>query len=74
MSRILLLGASGLVGRETLRLALDHGEVDRVIAPTRVPLPAREKLDNPVATEFESLLPHVERWSADRVICTLGRP
>jgi uncharacterized protein YbjT (DUF2867 family) len=33
MVRILLLGASGLVGRETLRLALDRREVDGVIAP-----------------------------------------
>ena len=72
MARILLLGASGLVGREALRLALDHGEVDHVIAPTRIPLPLHEKLDNPVAAELESLLPHMARWSADRVICTLG--
>ena len=36
MARILLLGSSGLVGREALRLALDHGEVDHVIAPTRI--------------------------------------
>ena len=35
MLRILLLGASGLVGRETLRLALGRGDVDGVIAPTR---------------------------------------
>jgi uncharacterized protein YbjT (DUF2867 family) len=72
MARILLLGASGLVGRETLRLALDHGEVDRVIAPTRMPLPLQERLDNPVSPELESLLPNVARRSADRVICTLG--
>jgi uncharacterized protein YbjT (DUF2867 family) len=72
MARILLLGASGLVGREILRLALDQGEMDRVTAPTRMPLPLQERLDNPVATELESLLPHVARWSAERVICTLG--
>jgi uncharacterized protein YbjT (DUF2867 family) len=72
MARVLLLGASGLVGRDALRLALAHGAVDRVIAPTRMPLPLQERLDNPVASDLESFLPHVARWSADRVICTLG--
>ena len=52
MLRILLLGASGLVGRETLRLALGRGDVDSVVAPTRKPLPPHGKLINPVAGKF----------------------
>jgi uncharacterized protein YbjT (DUF2867 family) len=72
MVRILLLGASGLVGRETLRLALDRREVDGVIAPTRKPLPSHGKLTNPVAAELESLLSDRARWSVDAVICALG--
>lgn len=72
MVRILLLGASGLVGRETLQLALNHGDVEGVVAPTRMRLPSHARLDNPVSTELESLLPHVARWSVDAVVCALG--
>src|ERR1700746_2122232 len=72
MVRILLLGASDLVGRETLRLALERREVDGVTAPTRKPLPSHGKLTNPVAAELESLLSDCARWSVDAVICPLG--
>jgi uncharacterized protein YbjT (DUF2867 family) len=72
MLRILLLGASGLVGRETLRLALGRGDVDSVVAPTRKPLPPHGKLINPVAGELESLLSDAARWTVEAVICALG--
>jgi hypothetical protein len=39
MLRIVLLGASGLVGKVALPLALGRGDVDGVVAPTRKPLP-----------------------------------
>ena len=72
MLRILPLGASGLVGRETLRLALGRGDVDGVVAPTRKPLPPHGKLINPVAGELESLLSDAARWTVEAVICALG--
>jgi uncharacterized protein YbjT (DUF2867 family) len=72
MVRILLLGASGLVGRETLQLALEHPEVEGVIAPSRLPLPIHTKLTNPVATQLENFIPEVARWSVNAVICALG--
>jgi uncharacterized protein YbjT (DUF2867 family) len=72
MLRILLLGASGLVGREILRLALGRGDVDGVVAPTRKPLLPRGKLNNPVAGELESLLSDAARWTEEAVICALG--
>jgi uncharacterized protein YbjT (DUF2867 family) len=40
-------GATGLVGGFVLRLLLDDPAVERVIAPTRRPLAAHPKLDNP---------------------------
>lgn len=70
--RILLLGASGLVGRQSLQLALRHKDVDGVIAPTRAPLSPHGKLSNPVSIELKSLLPDAARWSVDAVICALG--
>src|SRR5580658_9963922 len=72
MLRILLLGASGLVGSETLRLALGRGDVDGVIAPTRKPLPAHGKLINPVAGELESLPSVAARWTVEAVSGALG--
>jgi uncharacterized protein YbjT (DUF2867 family) len=49
MSRIVaaVAGATGLVGGFVLRRLLDDPEVERVIAPTRRPLSAHPKLDNP---------------------------
>lgn len=44
---VALAGATGLVGGRTLERLLDDPAVTRVIAPTRRPLPARPKLDNP---------------------------
>ncbi len=38
MTRIIITGASGLVGSETLRRALDHGQVTAVTALVRRPL------------------------------------
>ena len=47
--KILLVGASGLVGQQVLRQALTERAVSRQIAPTRKPLPAAAQLDNPLA-------------------------
>src|SRR6266403_4925401 len=72
MTSVLLLGGSGLVGGESLRLALAHDGVTRVVAPTRHPLPAHPKLVNPVSSTLLSLLPEVAGWKIDSVICALG--
>lgn len=52
--KLLLAGASGLVGREPLRQALEHPGVSRVIAPTRQALAPAPRLDNPLV-DFERL-------------------
>ena len=71
MTNILLLGGSGLVGGESLRIALNHNSVRRVVAPTRRPLPAHPRLVNPVSSNLESLLPDVAEWASESVICAL---
>jgi uncharacterized protein YbjT (DUF2867 family) len=68
---MLLCGATGLVGREVLRMALDDPAVSRVVAPTRRPLPTHPKLVNPVV-DFEQLPTDADWWQADAAICTLG--
>jgi uncharacterized protein YbjT (DUF2867 family) len=67
-----ILGASGLVGTNTLRLALTHPDIERVIAPTRKALPPHERLTNPVSDRLQSLVAKVPEWAADALICSLG--
>src|SRR5258708_31151444 len=70
--KVLIVGATGLVGRSTLVQAVTHPAITHVIAPTREPLPPSSKLSNPVAERLELLLPEVLTWGVDAVICALG--
>lgn len=70
--RVLILGATGLVGSSALVQALTHEAVTQVVAPTRKSLPPSRKLANPVSDRLERLLPEVSKWRVDAVICALG--
>jgi uncharacterized protein YbjT (DUF2867 family) len=70
--KVLILGATGLVGSSALAQALTHEAITQVIAPTRKPLPRHSKLTNPISEELETLLPDVLNWGLDAVICALG--
>jgi len=70
--KVLILGATGLVGRNALARALAKPAITHVIAPTRKPLTKHEKLTNPVATDLELLLADVAGWRPDAVICATG--
>jgi uncharacterized protein YbjT (DUF2867 family) len=72
VTRLLLLGATGLVGSSTLKLAVANPEISKVVAPTRTPLAAQNKLVNPVDSRLEGLAQAMENWNVDAVICTLG--
>jgi len=69
--KLLLVGATGLVGREVLRLALMDARVSKVVAPARKALPAHAKLAAPLV-DFDQLPADARWWQADAVICTLG--
>ena len=71
MTRILLVGASGMVGREVLRQALAEPRVGGVVAPSRRPLPTDPKLVTPLV-DFDDLPVDAAWWKVDAVICTLG--
>ncbi|HAG79207.1 MAG TPA: nucleoside-diphosphate sugar epimerase, partial [Pseudomonas sp.] len=45
--RILLAGATGLTGEHLLDRLLNEPTVERVLAPTRRPLAAHQRLENP---------------------------
>lgn len=69
--RLLLVGATGLVGRHVLQRALADPRVASIVAPTRRPLPVHAKLWAP-AVDYERLDEDAAWWRADAVICTLG--
>lgn len=69
--KLLLVGATGLVGREVLRLALADARVTAVVAPVRASLPPHPKLSAPLV-DFDHLPADAPWWQMDAVICTLG--
>jgi uncharacterized protein YbjT (DUF2867 family) len=70
--KVLILGATWLVGQNTLVQAVTKPAITQVIAPTKTPLPPSGNLANPVAERLELLLPEVLTWGVDAVICALG--
>lgn len=69
--RLLLVGATGAVGRRVLDAALADPRVSAVVAPTRRALPAHPRLLNPIV-DFAALPAAAPWWQVDAVICTLG--
>ncbi|RXT51249.1 NAD-dependent dehydratase [Bosea sp. Tri-44] len=69
--KLLLVGATGLVGSHVMRLALAEDRVTQVIAPVRRALPAHPRLLAPIV-DFEALPEEAPWWAADAVICALG--
>ncbi len=68
--KILLLGATGLVGKNVLVQAQAHSAITGVVAPTRQPLAPHPKLNNPVSDRLESLLGVTQ--GVDGVVSALG--
>jgi uncharacterized protein YbjT (DUF2867 family) len=68
---LLVIGATGLVGGEVLRLAFDDDRIDRIVAPTRRPLAPAARLENPVI-DFDAFPAEAPWWTADAVVCALG--
>lgn len=71
MTRILLAGATGMVGTAALKLLLADDRVTHIVAPTRRPLAPHAKLLNPIASSAD-LQPDADWWAADGAICALG--
>ncbi|KAF1725943.1 Rossmann-fold NAD(P)-binding domain-containing protein [Pseudoxanthomonas japonensis] len=71
MTRVLLAGATGLVGEAALQRALASPRVQQVVAPTRRPLAPHPRLLNPVV-DFDALPADADWWRVDAVACALG--
>lgn len=71
MAKVLLLGASGLVGAELLCLLEQDSRVSRIVAPTRRPLASLSKLVNPVGGDIPALVAELNE-PIDLFFCCLG--
>ena len=69
--RILLLGATGLVGSHVLELALRDASVEEVIAPVRRPIAEHSGLRASLL-DFDKLDERPDLWACDAVIRCLG--
>jgi len=69
--KLLLFGATGLVGQNVLKLALRDPRIESVVAPTRRALLKDPKLHAPVV-DFDRLAGDEPWWRADAAICALG--
>ncbi|HEX8606287.1 MAG TPA: NAD-dependent dehydratase [Pseudoduganella sp.] len=69
--KLLLVGATGLVGRHVLDQALADPRIASVTAPGRGALPPHPRLSSP-RVDFGRLDREAPWWRADAVICTLG--
>jgi uncharacterized protein YbjT (DUF2867 family) len=71
---ILLIGATGLVGSECLRLLLDNDAFSRVVVLSRRPLlaaPANPKLQVHLV-DFDRLTSAASCFAVDQIMCALG--
>lgn len=72
MSRVLLLGATGLIGSQVLPRLLEDPRCSGVVAPVRRPLAVvHARLQAPVI-DFEALPGQADWWGVEAVICALG--
>lgn len=70
--KVMLVGATGLVGGQVLQQLLDDPRCSAVVAPSRRPLVlADPALHNPVV-DFERLPVDAPWWAVDAVVCALG--
>ncbi len=70
--KLLIVGSTGLVGRDALALALAHPRIEAVVAPVRrASAVEHPKLVSPVV-DFDALPPDAPWWQVDAVVCALG--
>jgi len=78
MPTVLLLGATGLVGRHALRAFLDATDAqgaprwDRIVTLTRRPLPAGDPRHENHVVDFDRLEEHADLFACDTLVCALG--
>ena len=70
--KVLLLGATGLIGHHCLEGLLAAPQVTQLIAPTRRTLPNRDAKLNNVLIDFDRLDEYPELFDVSTIVCCLG--
>lgn len=71
MSQVLLTGATGLIGGHLLRMLIGEPQVSHIVAATRRPLPAMNKVTNLYDPQLSDVLTQLTE-PLDTVFCCLG--
>lgn len=71
MTRLLVVGATGLVGQQVVAHALADPRVSHVVALTRRAIAPQDRLEN-IVLDFADLPRDATWWSVDGVICAMG--
>jgi len=69
--KLLLVGATGLVGHHVLQQALNDPGISSIVVLTRSAIEEHPKLDV-IHVDFDNLPQSAAWWNVDAVICTLG--
>jgi uncharacterized protein YbjT (DUF2867 family) len=72
LKRVIVAGASGLIGRELLNLLLENDKIDEVVALVRRPLPVSNLKLIQILTSFDSLAEIKNDLKGDALYCCLG--
>lgn len=72
MRSVLLLGATGLVGREVLSLLLEDDGVQRVVVVARRPTGARHPRLEEHVFDLGEMERHAGAFAVDQIVCALG--
>lgn len=67
----IVIGATGMVGKQVLQHLLELAAYTKVIAVTRKPIPAHPKLKN-LVLDFDKLTEGLKNVKADEAFCCLG--
>jgi uncharacterized protein YbjT (DUF2867 family) len=71
VTKLLVVGATGMVGEQVVIQALADKRISRVIALTRRPIALSDKLEN-VVIDFSDMPAQAAWWSVDGVVSALG--
>jgi uncharacterized protein YbjT (DUF2867 family) len=71
-SSIIIIGASGLIGKQVLRQSLENPEIRHVIILVRKPFNLKHPKLNEIITDFKDLTELESSIKGDALICCLG--
>lgn len=69
--RLLIIGATGLVGQEALKIALHDSQIEAITVLSRKQIAPHEKIKN-IVCDFEKLKFDEAFFDVDAVLCALG--